>query len=176
MTRLPLSHRGAVLVLYGFCCLFAVAGLALAYANSAQTTMLLIGISAVVFVLMRQLGYLSLDAVSGAAAIRRRNIRLRQAVRRAIDALPSASSWSEMWDVLRPLQADLEASSLHLRLEDPQAGQAQEFRAEATTTDAPEPLFSARFEVLDGNDPRGSLSAGWRDGRTAIDRDEELAL
>jgi len=177
MTRLPLSHRGAVLVLYGFCCLFALAGLALAYANSVQTTMLLVGISAVVFVLMRQLGYLSLDGVSGAAAIRRRNIRLRRAVRRAIDALPEAHSWSEVFEVLRPLQADLEASSLHLRLEDPVAGQAQEFRAEATLpTDTSEPPFTARFEVQDGEDARGSLSAGWKDGRTAIDRDEELAL
>src|SRR4029078_1539966 len=80
MTRLPLSHRGAVLVLYGFCCLFALAGLALAYANSVQITMLLVGISAVVFVLMRQLGYFSLDAVSGAAATRRRNVKLRRSV------------------------------------------------------------------------------------------------
>jgi UDP-GlcNAc:undecaprenyl-phosphate GlcNAc-1-phosphate transferase len=174
MTRLPLSHRGAVLVLYGFCCLFALAGLALAYANSVQTTMLLVGISAVVFVLMRQLGYFSLDAVSGAAATRRRNVKLRRSVRRAIDALAAAPTLTDIWEAVRPLQADLEASFMELRIEGPLAGQAQEFRAEETAAEAV--LFSTRFEVGEGDDRRGFLSVGWADGRTAIDRDEELAV
>ena len=59
MSRLVMSQRRAVLVLYGVCCLFALTALGLTFANSAQTAMLLGGIATVVFVLMRKLGYLS---------------------------------------------------------------------------------------------------------------------
>src|SRR5262249_7089798 len=64
MSRLVMSHRRAVLVLYGLCCLFALTALGLAYANSAQGAMLLLGVGLVVFVLMRKLGYLSLRGVA----------------------------------------------------------------------------------------------------------------
>ena len=57
MSRLQLSHRDAVLVLYGLSVLFGATALGLASANSVQSALLLAGISAVVVVLVRKLGY-----------------------------------------------------------------------------------------------------------------------
>src|SRR5262245_12342402 len=81
MSRLLLSHRRAVLALYGLCCLFALTALALSYANSAQSAMLLTAIAVVVVVLMRKLGYLSLSRAVEVGAARRRNGQLRSVVR-----------------------------------------------------------------------------------------------
>ena len=83
MSRLKLSHRNAVLVLYGLCCLFGLTALGLSFANSAQSALLLAGIAVVVVVLMRKLGYLSpRRAMAGAGEQRRRNVELRSVVKK----------------------------------------------------------------------------------------------
>ena len=65
MSRLVLSHRSAVLVLYGLCALFTLTALGLHWANTAQSAMLLTGMAVVVAVLMRKLGYLDLRRAGG---------------------------------------------------------------------------------------------------------------
>ena len=76
-----LSHRQAVLVLYGFCVVLGGAALILTYASSGQSALLLVVLALVAFVFLRSLGYMRLDRVSRASADRKRNRALRAAVR-----------------------------------------------------------------------------------------------
>ena len=66
---LGLSHRQAVLVLYGFCILLGAAALVLTYASSGQAALLLVVLMLVAFVFLRSLG---LRPVRSDAGLRRR--------------------------------------------------------------------------------------------------------
>src|SRR5690606_33083267 len=90
MHRLMLSHRGAVLFLYAVCTFFGLTALALHFANSTQSTLLLGGVAIVCMVLMRKLGYLSLNQAQTVARVRRRNQELRTLVKEASASLRTA--------------------------------------------------------------------------------------
>src|SRR6185436_9389311 len=92
MSRMLLSHRHAVLVLYGLCCLFALTALGLSYANGPQSAMLLTAIAVVVMILMRKLGYLNLSRAGEVGETRRRNRQLRSVVRDVTDAVGRAGT------------------------------------------------------------------------------------
>jgi UDP-GlcNAc:undecaprenyl-phosphate GlcNAc-1-phosphate transferase len=176
MSRFFLSQRGAVLVLYGICCLFCLTALALSYANSAQSAMLLGGIGVVVVVLMRKLGYLSLRSAAGVGEARRKNIQLRALVRDLNDRIAVAHDLQGLWDAVRPLAEAVDASALELKL---QSGEGD--LRDQITFDTSRPVGSAlpfhfAVEVKLGDDTLGVLSLSWRDGRAEMNRDEELAL
>jgi UDP-GlcNAc:undecaprenyl-phosphate GlcNAc-1-phosphate transferase len=176
MSRLVLSHRSAVLVLYALCGLFTLTALGLHWANTAQSAMLLTGMAVVVGVLMRKLGYLDLRRAGGVSEVRRKNIRLRSLVKDVTEAVRSAGGEKDLWTAVRPLAEALDASRLELRLERWREG----FR-EGLTFETERPAGSAlplevRVEVRDGEESFGWLMIAWRDGRSEINRDEELAL
>jgi UDP-GlcNAc:undecaprenyl-phosphate/decaprenyl-phosphate GlcNAc-1-phosphate transferase len=176
MSRLRLSQRSAVLVLYGLCCLFALTALGLAFATGVQSVMLLIAVSVVAFVLMRKLGYLDLHEGRGAALIRRRNHQLRNLLREVVRNVNSAANVSDLWSSIRPLAEELGAARLELRIYEA-AGPCREgvhFETErAGGTSFP---VEARVELTHGDRGMGSLAATWRDGRVDVDRDDELGL
>jgi UDP-GlcNAc:undecaprenyl-phosphate GlcNAc-1-phosphate transferase len=179
MSRLRLTHRRAVLFLYGLCCLFALTALGLAYANSAQSAMLLSAVGITVTVLMRKLGYLSLQNAGVATVARRKNVQLRALVREITHSLFQAQTTQAIWEAVQPLADAMEVTRLELRFERPSLevnatgeGIAYEVRRAAG---AGLPLeLSHAIETAHGK--LGSLSLTWRDGRSEIDRDEELAL
>lgn len=176
MSRLFLSHRKAVLLLYGLCCLFGLTALGLAYANSAQTAMLLTGVGIVVFVLMRKLGYLSLEKAQAVTRVRRKNLELRAVVREIAQAIRSAGSLHGIWDALVPIAGALDAWRLELRIEDLRADENRGVAYELTRgTDKGVP-FAVRVELRAANRTFGSVGISWRDGRLEVDRDAELAL
>lgn len=177
MSRLLLSHRRAVLVLYGICCLFTLTALGLAYANSAQSAMLLCGVGVVVVVLMRKLGYLSVDKAGAVTKVRRRNNELRSLVKTTEAAIEAADSSSAIWEAVRPLVDHLGAARLELRLRGVLAGGGED----GALFDATRPVGTAlplevRLEIRAGDEGVGSLFIAWRDGRPEVNRDEELAL
>jgi UDP-GlcNAc:undecaprenyl-phosphate GlcNAc-1-phosphate transferase len=176
MSRLVLSHRSAVLVLYGLCGLFTLTALGLHWANTAQSAMLLTGMAVVVVVLMRKLGYLDLRRAGGVGETRRKNILLRTLVKDVTGAVRSAGGVRDIWNALRPLAEALDASRLELRLE-----RRREGIREGLTFETERPAGSAlplevRVEAKVGDESFGSLGIAWRDGRSEINRDEELAL
>ncbi len=172
MSRLELSHRNAVLVLYALCCLFGLTALGLAYANSAQTAMLLAGVAVVVVVLMRKLGYLSPKRAQGISTVRRRNVELRLVVKEVAGQVHEAQKLSDIWDAIWPLASLMEASRLELSLRDGEGGvQFSTTRAAGTAL----PL-EAVFEIRAQSASVGRLCITWSDGRDTINRDEELAL
>ncbi len=176
MSRLVLSHRKAVLLLYALCALFTLTALGLHWANTAQSAMLLTGMAVVVTVLMRMLGYLDLQRAGGVGEVRRKNIRLRSLVREVTDAVGVAPGLPAIWDAVRPLAEALDANLLLLRFE-----QLHEDHRDGMVFETVRPAGSAlplevRMEVRSGDLLLGWLQLSWRDGRSEINRDEELAL
>src|SRR5574342_592918 len=116
LVDLGLSQRAAVLVLYGASLLLGGAALALSYASSSQLTWSLLAISAVAFLALRKLGYVSLGKAQEILATRRYNLELRSAVRGIASRLRTASGVSEVWTALRMVADALSASAIALHL------------------------------------------------------------
>jgi UDP-GlcNAc:undecaprenyl-phosphate GlcNAc-1-phosphate transferase len=138
--------------------------------------MLLTGMAVVVAVLMRKLGYLDLQRAGGVGELRRKNIRLRSLVKDVTDAVRAAPETKDIWAAVRPLADALDASRLSLRLE-----RQREGNRDGLTFETQRPAGSAlplevRLEVKGGEVSLGWLCIVWRDGRSEINRDEELAL
>ncbi|NMO22629.1 undecaprenyl/decaprenyl-phosphate alpha-N-acetylglucosaminyl 1-phosphate transferase [Pyxidicoccus fallax] len=176
MSRLVLSHRATVLVLYGLCGLFTLTALGLNFANSAQSAMLLCGMGVVIVVMMRKLGYLDLRRAADVQQVRQRNIRLRSLVKDVTRAVRSAPSLQDVWNALRPLAEALELSRQELRFRRESGGLTEGIVFETQRPAGSAVPFEVSIDVKDDDDVLGSLRLVWRDGRTAINRDEELAL
>ena len=176
MSRLQLSHRSAVLVLYGVCCLFALTALGLAYANGVQSAMLLVAVSAVVFVLMRKLGYLDLREGPGAARIRKRNVQLRHLLREVVRNVQASANLSDLWNSIRPVAEEFGVARFELRIHEA-AGARREGALFETERDGGTSFpVEARVELSLGERTMGYVAAVWRDGRLEVDRDDELGL
>jgi len=180
MSRFVFSQRRAVLVLYGLCCLFTLTALALSYANSAQSAMLLGGIGVVVIVLMRKLGYLNLREVGQVGQVRRKNIHLRTVVRETNERIGSALDLPTLWEAVRGIAEAVDAAHLSLKLESDVRGhpdgQKDGITFEVSRPSPDGETFRFAVEVLHGEVRWGHLSLSWRDGRQEVNRDEELAL
>jgi len=179
MSRLNLSHRNAVLVLYGLSVLFGATALGLASANSVQSALLLAAISAVVIVFVRMLGYFDPKAAQAANATRRRNLQLRQAVRKTMSAVEAATSLTDIWHALRPLASVLNTARFEFWFNVPQRPsgerEALHYDFERSAGTALPIELSIDLGSMDGVS-LGVLHATWRDGRREVDRDDELAL
>ncbi len=176
MSRLQLSHRGAVLVLYGLCCLFALAALGLAYANGVQSAMLLIAVSLVVFGLMRKLGYLDLREGKGATLIRRRNHLLRRTLREVIRNIYASANLSDVWNCVRPLAEELGAARVELCIRDIVGTRRDGVLFEGEFPAGAGLSVDLCVDLKVGERRVGHLGMSWRDGRAHVDRDDELGL
>ena len=148
----------------------------LAFANGVQSAMLLIAVSVVVFVLMRKLGYLDLREGRGASVIRHRNQQLRNLLREVVRNVQASANLSDLWNSIRPLAEELDASRLELRIHE-----AAGPRREGVLFETERPAGSSfpvevSVELAHGERCMGYLSMTWRDGRAEIDRDDELAV
>jgi UDP-GlcNAc:undecaprenyl-phosphate GlcNAc-1-phosphate transferase len=175
MSVLVVSHRRAVLILYGLCCLFAITALGMAYANGAQGTMLLLGISGIVFVLIRKLGYLSRREIVTAHGHRKRNIELRTLVKQVNGSIATARNVEGIWESVRPLAEALQASSLQLSVQR-SAASIDDLRFETRRLGGAALPLEISLDITWNERKLGSLDLAWGDGRAQIDRDEELAL
>ncbi len=166
---LGLSHRQAVLVLYGVSVILGLVALGLTYASSSQATWALLGLSGVAYLMLRQLGYISLEKTQRVLRDRRRNAELRAAVRRLGECLRAAPDVSAVWGCIRDAAAPLGASAIGLRLGD------EEERAHGFVGAAHE-LLRARYGLLPERPGYSCLDIGWTDGRVTVDRDTEIAI
>ena len=171
-----LSHRQAVLVLYGFCVLLGLAALVLTYGNSSQAALLLVLLAVAAVVFLRALGYFRLG-VSGAAD-RKRNRALRAAVRPFTQRLRQVKSTEEIWPIVAEAMPVFGAVGMHLKLGIETNGDAHKiFRSGLDDLDTASNAFKAPFivPVPGGKNTEQVLEIFWRDGRREVDRDTEIA-
>jgi UDP-GlcNAc:undecaprenyl-phosphate GlcNAc-1-phosphate transferase len=162
-----LSHRQAVLVLYGFCVLLGAVALVLTYTNSMQSAFLLLALAVVSFVALRALGYMRLDRISDAATERRKNKALRAAARPLGQRLRQVRTLQEAWAVVGEAGSVFGAAAIRIG---PSPSFSREFEQTAAGADH---LCEARF-LLPGSNC--ALEISWKDGRREIGRDTEIAV
>jgi UDP-GlcNAc:undecaprenyl-phosphate/decaprenyl-phosphate GlcNAc-1-phosphate transferase len=174
-----LSHRQAVLVLYGFCVVLGAVALVMTYANSMQTALLLLALGIVAVVSLRFLGYLRLDRMALSAAERRRNRALRAAVRPLGRRLRQVRRIEEIWTIVEEAALLFGASGIHVDL----GGHGPEGTPTASFHRDPEEsfpgaagVFRAHFMVPGSKTADSGLELAWSDGRREIDRDTEIAI
>jgi UDP-GlcNAc:undecaprenyl-phosphate/decaprenyl-phosphate GlcNAc-1-phosphate transferase len=162
-----------VLVLYAVSIVLGVAALVLTYASSSQAMYFLLALSGVAFLALRRLGYLDLAGAQQALAGRKRNLETRSAVRRVGSALRLAKRETDVWVGIRVAASSLGACAVALHLpEDP----AREDAYSDGFPGARSGLFRARYGILPERPGDTHIELGWDDGRTAIDRDTEIAI
>jgi len=171
---LGLSHRQAVLVLYGASTVLGLVAIAMAVATSLQAALILITMSIVVFVALRRLGYLDLASAQRVFEQRRRNLDLRASVRRAGERLRRAADVEEVWSVVREASRGMGAEGVALRLCGPRPLDAERF--EDGFDEEAGPLFRARYGLVAERPGEQFLELGFADGRFSIDRDTEIAV
>ncbi|AEI62619.1 MraY family glycosyltransferase [Corallococcus macrosporus] len=177
MSHLVLSHRATVLVLYGLCGLFMLVALALNFASSVESAMLLCGVGALIVLLMRRLGYLDLGRARGMQQVRQRNLWLRTMVKDITRAVRGATSLEGVWNGVRPLADALGLARQELRFQRARpTGLMDNIVFEAQRPEGPGMPFEVSIAIKAEGEVLGSMLLVWRDGRAAINRDEELAL
>ena len=170
-----LTHRQAVLVLYGFCVLLGAGALVLTFANSSQAALLLVVLALVAFIFLRSLGFLRLSRVSATAADRKRNRALRAAIRPLGRRLQRITRIGEISPIIVEAAGVFGAVEMNLRVGSESVAFATSGSDEPPTGE-PEP-FQSQFMVPGGKtiDER-ALDVKWHDGRREIDRDTEIAI
>jgi len=173
-----LSHRQAVLVLYGFCIVLGATAMVLTYTSSLQSALLLCVLTLVAFIFLRALGYMRLDRAS--SADRKRNRAILAAVRPLGQRLRALKSPEQIWPIVVEAAQIFGATAVRLRLEtfDAQAvpnvySQGFEDQVEETVAGG---LFLVKFAVPGIKVPDRTLELGWRGDIREIDRDTEVAV
>ncbi len=173
-----LTHRQAVLVLYGFCIFLGATALILTYASSGQTALLLLVLAVVAFVFLRTLGYVRFDLLPASALDRKRNRALRGALQPLGRRVRQLRAADEMWPVVIEAATVLGAVAVSLQIDVPAGG------GDTATTklthgpaegELPDPLFRCPFVIPGGKTVARTLELGWSDGRREVDRDTEIA-
>jgi len=166
-----LTHRQAVLVLYGFCVVLGTGAFILTFASSGQTALLLVVLALVAFVFLRSLGFMRLDRVTATAADRKRNRALRAAVRPLGRRLQQLRRIEELSPIIVESAGVFGAAEMILNLGSSSIGH----RPVDDEPRSSEP-FRSQFLVPGGKNPERTLDVVWQDGRIELDRDTEIAI
>jgi UDP-GlcNAc:undecaprenyl-phosphate GlcNAc-1-phosphate transferase len=190
LLALGLSHRQAVLVLYGMCICLGGVALVLTYTGSKTVTLVMIvGLITTIFLFLRRLGYVRFETKHFLSDQRRRNRGLRAAVRPFADRLRQAVGAEDIWEVVRGAAPVFEARCISLHL----VGSVDSRASTASTTvfsvgfgdgngngedeeATSGAFFRSRFSLVGYKQDHGFVDLGWRDGRSDIDRDLEIAI
>ncbi|MBK9519308.1 MAG: undecaprenyl/decaprenyl-phosphate alpha-N-acetylglucosaminyl 1-phosphate transferase [Anaeromyxobacter sp.] len=96
-----LSHRAAVLVIYGGATVFGAAALLVSFANGPQAAAVLLVMAVLTFLVLRALGLVDVTLARAALADRRRNLDMRASIRNAGEALRQAQTPHDVWAAVR---------------------------------------------------------------------------
>jgi UDP-GlcNAc:undecaprenyl-phosphate GlcNAc-1-phosphate transferase len=177
LMAIGLTHRQAVLVLYGFCVLLGAAALILTYTSSLQSALLLVVIALLGFFFLRSLGYMRFERVSGAADDRRRNRAMRAGIRPLGQRLRTVRTTDEIWPIVVEASTIFGAVGVGVRLVAGNSGPPQwAFGQGLENPPAAGQLFRAQFSVPGAKPLERVLELAWSDERKEIDRDTEIAV
>jgi UDP-GlcNAc:undecaprenyl-phosphate GlcNAc-1-phosphate transferase len=168
-----LSHRQAVLVLYGASIVLGCIALAFSYASSSEATWFLLALSGVAYLALRKLGYISVEKAQRVFVERKRNLELRSSIRKVGTRLSRAEDLGDVWQALRIAARRLSASAVALHL--PEDARRYDRLAHGFD-EAPLDLLRGRYGLFPERPGDVHVELGWSDGRTFIDRDSEIAI
>jgi UDP-GlcNAc:undecaprenyl-phosphate GlcNAc-1-phosphate transferase len=177
LLALGLSHRRAVLVLYGASVALGLLALAIASASGLQTALLLFALALGAGLLLRHLGYMRFDRTGKVLELRRRNLELRRGVREIGERLRQAAEVEHVWEWVKAAAPVLGAACVSLRFveqrtsDDPRISHFAEGFERAGSQ-----LLKTQHSLLGERPDTGVLELGWVDGRKQIDRDTEIAV
>lgn len=170
---LGLSHRSAVLVLYGASVVLGLAALGVAYATPSQALYFLLALAGTAYLVLRRLGYVQIENAPVILEQRRRNMAMLGTIRRVARDLRAAGSLEDVWPGVRRAADALGASAVALHLPERTGAEAS---LSAGFDHGRSAVFRTRFSLLVERPGRRQLELGWSDGRTSIDRDMEIAV
>jgi len=178
LLALGLSHRQAVLALYGAALILALAALALAASPGwAAALTVLMALAAGLGLGIARLGYAKTVGAPGVRDTRRRNLTVRARIRRIGQALRSARTPEDVWEQVEDAATLLGAGCVSLSFRARGSDDRRESVAFARGLDAAGPdCLRARFILRSERPADGALELGWMDGRTTVDRDTEIAV
>ena len=171
---LGLSHRRAVLVLYGAAAVLGVSALALSSLSSWPAALLLAAVCALSCLFLRRLGFFDPNRAQAMLAQRRRNLELRAAIRRIGDMLGATETPWDVWVAVRFAAAPLGACAIALHLADPASAASEDFTE--GFLGASRGLLRKQFGLEVERPGTRRIELGWADGRMGIDRDTEIAV
>jgi len=179
LMSLGLSHREAAFLLYAVCFVLNAVALVLVFSNSTAAAALLAALAIVGFFAMRRLGYIQFSSAHFLSDQRRRNRELRAIVRDASDRLREAASEDDVWGTVKDIAPQVGAVAVHLsRRSSPGSEAWTTLRAEVgdVPLEHDHPAFTSTLFVKSSKAEESLIEFTWRDGRSAMDHDEEIAL
>lgn len=179
LMSLGLTHRQAALALYAACFALNAVALALVFANSIGAAFVLAALAVVGFFALRRLGYIQFSSTHYLSDQRRRNRELRTIVKDYSERLRDAASNQEIWDIIKLLAPDVGSTAVNLsRRTAPDSEAWTTLRTEVgdEPTEHEHPAFASSLFVRTTRAPETFIEFTWRDGRSTMDRDEEIAL
>ena len=177
-----LTHRQAVLVLYGMCVVFGAVSLILTFVNSgAQTAGIIFGLVGISFFFLRRLGYMRFEAGRELGEKRKRNRAMRAEVRQLSRNLQTAVSLDDLWRVVASSGKTFGARAVRMELTSTTAKDTRALRFETGFEAASEvDLQLKRFNLVGGKACIGFLELAWTPrvalGSGAADRDGEVLV
>jgi UDP-GlcNAc:undecaprenyl-phosphate GlcNAc-1-phosphate transferase len=170
-----LSHRQAVLVIYGGAVCFGGAALLISFARGTVAALVLGAVALVSFGVLRALGYVNLAKTQAALADRRRNLDTRAVVRKAGEALRGSRSAEELWLVVRDASPAFGARAVGLCF-GRMAGRSGWGPWSEGFDDLPADALRARYGLIPERPGDDHLELAWDDDRTFVHRDTEIAV
>ncbi len=173
LVALGLSQRSAVLVLYSVSLVLGVAAVAMTVSNGPESAGVLLITLLLVVAFMRALGYFRVQGLRSHMQVRRHNIELRRAVRKACRPLEDSSSSQELWQ--RLVDACRQVGVDALKLSGWRSiGESRTWHAEDRASRGAS--LTARYALDAGVGEPPVLELAWCDGRHQLSREEEVAI
>ncbi len=176
LLALGLSHRRAVLVLYGASVALGLLALAIASASGLETALVLFALALGAGLLLRHLGYMRFERARKPLELRRRNLELRRGVREIGDRLRHAAEVEHVWEWVKAAAPVLGAACVSLRFVEPRTSGPRISHFAEGFERAGAQLLKTQHSLLGERPDAGVLELGWVDGRKQIDRDTEIAV
>ena len=162
-----LSHKGAVLALYGIAIVLAGVAVALFHSDAGQTLAFSGAVAAIAALLLIAGGYLRFGKGKELAADRRSNLGMRTAVRRAGEQIRKAEELEAIWEAVREVAVELKASCASL-LVVVTNGSVRRTEFSWGFDEAPSGMLQARFSLLGERPDEGCIVLGFSDGRQRL--------
>ena len=167
LLTLGMSHRQAVLTIYGLSAALAIAAFAIGFGDARVDLVICAALLAVAVATFHVLGPfdLRIDAVR---SDRRRNAELRASVIRLTARLQHVDRIDEVFDSIHQLAPAVAASAVRARI--------GSVSYEAAPTNFSGRSFEAHFPLSEGAHVVGDIVVVWGDGRNGVDDDQALAI